>query len=356
MKWIFAIIVFCFFVVPAMGATLEEGITSEFDAQSELSPESAQALVVFDDLLDKLNVMAGNDATSGDPIIRLMDVFLEGGTSRQSETPFLADLMNSAINNVAADSAGIDECYGCASVYLFDSVATLLYLSSNIMSDDSVNLVENFDFVENLDYLKYLILEMESYGIGSYDSADSGYIDALHAAIDGWEEAHSSSENNAQAVAIFDDLLTTLNMMAESDVTSGDLFTKLTDVFLGESANGQSKTPFLTDLMSTAINNAAADSGGVGECYECASVYLFDSIATLFSIASYIINDDQVGFGENVSYLKNLVLEMQSYGGVDSGYIDAVQAAIDGWEEVYGTYTPTGVYISEEHLSDVLQR
>ncbi|MCL2460615.1 MAG: hypothetical protein FWF19_04620 [Euryarchaeota archaeon] len=332
-----------------MGATLEDRIISESYSPSELSPENAQALVVFDTLLNKLDGMAGSDTTAGVPIIRVANVFLDEGANGQNEAPFLTELTNTVINSVPADSAGIDECYGCASVYLIDSVATLFYISSNLMHDDSVS------FAENLDYLKYLTIEMESYDIGSYGSVDSGYIDALQTAIDGMEEVRNSPDSNAQAIAVFEILIDKLNVLAGSDANSGNLFTRLTNVFFGESVNGQSKSIFLANLIHAAVKSVTAAPVVVDECYECSSIYLIDSVATLFDIAGSIMNDDQENFVEQLAYLKYLISEMEHYGGVDFGYIDALQAAIGGWEEVYGPQTLTGVYISDARLTDVLQ-
>jgi hypothetical protein len=217
------------------------------------------------------------------------------------------------------------------------------------MNDDQV------DFVENLDYLKYLTIEMESYGIGSYGSADSGYIDALQTAIDGLEKVRNSPDSRAQAIVVFKTLIEELNVLAGSDANSGNLFTRLTNVFFEEDVNGQSKTIFLAELMNDTINSVTAEPVVVDECYECSSLNLLDSIVTLFSIGNNIMNDDQELFIDNFAYLKYLISEMEHYGGVDSGYIDALQAAIGGWEEVYGSQTATAVYISDTHLAEVLQ-
>ncbi|MDR2854842.1 MAG: hypothetical protein LBV40_01610 [Methanomicrobiales archaeon] len=333
-----------------MGAILEEGIITKSDTHSGLSSENIQALAVFDALLEKLSEMAGDDAKLGTPVIRLADVlFLEESVNGKGKTPFLTALMKTVINNVPATTGGIDECYECASHYLADSVVTLFYISSNLMHDD----IENFG--ENFDYLKYLTLEMKSYGIGNYGSENTaGYMAALQAAIDGWEEISYSPENNTQELVVFETLLNELAVVAGSDANSGDLFTRLTYVFFEESANEKDTSIFFAELMNDAINNAA-DSVGGDECYECAAIYLFDSVATLFSIEGNIMNDDQVGFVEDLAYLKYLMEEIEYYGGVDLEYIDAVQTAIGGWEEVYGTQAPSEVYVSEVYIQEVLK-
>jgi hypothetical protein len=336
MKWIFAFIAFCFVVVPVMGATDEA---------------NAQALVIFDVLLTDLNVMSESDARTGDLITRVANVFFEGSNHRRGNKPlFLTELMDIAFN-VPANLPGVDECYGCAPLYVIDSVTTLFYLSSVIKNADSMN------FVLNLDYLEYLIIQMESYGLGSYGSIDSGYIDALKAAADGWEEVRRSPENNAHQVAVFENLLTDLSVLSGNDAKSGDLYTRLVEVFFSENTYWRGGNSFLAYLMHNTLKNGAASSAGVDECYECSSMYLIDSVTTLFYLAGTKTNTDQAEeeFTSNLAYLIYLTSEMEEYGGVESGYIDALKTAIDGWEEVYGAQTPTETYVSDEHLSDVLE-
>jgi hypothetical protein len=353
MKWLFAFFLFCFFVVPAMGATIEKGTVSESGNLLELSSNSARALVVFDALLDELSLLAGVEPQSGDQVTKLADVFLKHRGNEESATTFLTDL-NAEMNIAAAGSGGMDDCYDCVSLYFLDSVVTLFYLASNIMQNDLEKHNDSVSFVGNLDYLKYLVIELDSYGIGSHGSIDSEYIDALKTAIDGWEKVRDSDEGFDQEIVVFDALLDELNAMAGSKTKSGDLFIKLTDVFLGDSSNEKGKSTYLTELMDLAVENALADSASGKECYECASIYLLDSVDTLFYIAGELMNDDEVVVVENIAYLKYLLLEMEYYGGVDADYIDAVQVAIDGWEKIYGTQKPSEVYIADEYLLRII--
>ena len=338
MKWIFAFIALCFFFVPAIGAPLG-------DAQPEHSFDSDRVLAVFDDLLNRLSEISGSNAKLDDArLTRLTDIFFEEDITRQSDIPFIIELIYYAANDVSADDPGLSECYGCAPIYVLDSIVTLFYFSSNIMNDNSSN------FAANLDYLEFLVMEMESYGIGSHCSIDAGYIAALQNALDGWEKMRDSPYKNAKALVVFEELLDELIVLAGTDDISGDLSTRLGEVFSAR-GDGRRSTTFIANLHENALKNSADT-----ECYECSSVFLLDSIVTLFYLAGITQNYDHelaashLDFIYNLHYLTYLISEMNTYGGVDSEYIDALQAAADGWGKVYGVQPFVKDYIPEKHM------
>ena len=339
MKWIIAFIALCFFVVPAIGATLD-------GTEPEHSFDSDQVLVVFDDLLDRLNEIAGTHAQlDDDRLTRLTDIFFQENFKRQNELPFTLELMYYAAIDIPADEPGLSGCYGCAPIYIVDSIVTLFYFASSIEHANSMN------FAANLHYLKFLVAELQSYGIGAHCYIDAGYIAALENALEGWEDMQDSPYDNAQALAVFEALVDDLSVLARiDDISSDSLSTRLGKVFSVRGDGGQSTT-FIVGLYADALHNSKNT-----KCPECSSLFVLDSIATLFYLAGITQNYDQelasshLDFIYNLHYLTYLVSEMKKSGGVDYEYIGALQTATDGWGKVYGVQPFVRNYIPERHM------